>query len=79
VRQHRDYARRRRGRAAVHRRGDRGSRPDSRFGTERLYASLGEVAGDSPDQVIAALKADLHQFVASGPSDDVSLLAVRVD
>lgn len=52
---------------------------DSRFGTERLYASLGRVAGKSPDQVIATLKADLDQFVASEPSDDVCLLAVRLD
>lgn len=53
--------------------------PDSRFGTERLYESLGRVAGESPDQVIAALKADLDRFVASEPTDDVCLLAVRVD
>jgi serine phosphatase RsbU (regulator of sigma subunit) len=53
--------------------------PDSRFGTERLYASLGRVAGEPPDQVIAALKADLDRFVASGSRDDICLLAVRVD
>lgn len=53
--------------------------PDSRFGTERLYASLGRVAGESPDQVIAALKADIDRFVASEPRDDICLLAVRVD
>ena len=52
---------------------------DSRFGTERLYASLGRVAGESPDQVIAALKADLDRFVTSTFTDDVCLLAVRVD
>jgi serine phosphatase RsbU (regulator of sigma subunit) len=52
---------------------------DSRFGTQRLYASLGRVAGESPDRVIAALKADLDRFVASDPRDDICLLAVRVD
>ncbi|HET6869498.1 MAG TPA: SpoIIE family protein phosphatase [Solirubrobacteraceae bacterium] len=53
--------------------------PGSRFGVERLHASLGRIAGESPDRVIAAVKADLDRFTASEPRDDICLLAVRVD
>lgn len=47
------------------------------YGNERLAAALGR-AGTGPAEVIAALHADVHAFVADAePSDDLTLLAIR--
>jgi serine phosphatase RsbU (regulator of sigma subunit) len=52
---------------------------DSRFGADRLHQSLDHAAGETPDRIIASLKLDLDHFAVSGTSDDVCLLAARVD
>jgi serine phosphatase RsbU (regulator of sigma subunit) len=47
------------------------------YGSERLAAALAK-AGTEPGQMIAALHADVKNFVgAAEPSDDLTLLAVR--
>jgi serine phosphatase RsbU (regulator of sigma subunit) len=47
------------------------------YGSERLAAALAK-AGTEPGQLIAALHADVKNFVGDAePSDDLTLLAVR--
>ncbi|HWD84223.1 MAG TPA: SpoIIE family protein phosphatase [Solirubrobacteraceae bacterium] len=56
--------------------GDRPPRRE-RFGLERLLRVLGSAAGGSPDELLAALEAELTAFHRGGQVDDTAVLILR--
>ncbi len=51
--------------------------PDRAYFHDRLTDELAGLAGSPPDQVVAAVRRALHEFMAGDLLDDVTMLAVR--